>query len=193
LLHSCRKVFIFIQQTIAVLAKGNPEAGVKLYLEAALTADKFSGKDATGKEAFGQIAYEFISQSFALYEENSGDSKLQGRCVVAMIGTLLACRALTKEDYESLIMKAATYSAKMLKKSDQCEMVALCSHLFYVVGEGVSTREVKSCSFERVSNDTCGYLKPCSGCGNLQQPTTWTGMFKAGVEVGRRMYKCESS
>ena len=103
-------------------------------------ADKIGsndGKPATGQEAFGSIAYELISQSFALYEEHAGDSKLQSRCVVAMIGTLLACRSLSKEDYESLIMKTAQYSAKMLKKSDQCEMVASCSHLFYVVGEEV--------------------------------------------------------
>lgn len=145
-LYSCRKVFIFVQQTIASLAKGNPETGVKLYLEAALSADKFgsrNGKQGGGEDAFGSIAYEMISQSFALYEEHTGESKLQSRCIVAMIGTLLACRALSKDDYESLIMKTAQYAAKMLKKSDQCEMVAQCSYLFYVVGEGVSLYSTK--------------------------------------------------
>jgi vacuolar protein sorting-associated protein 35 len=138
-LTSCRKVFVFIQNTIAMLAKGNPEIGVKLYLEAALTADRFAtGDNKDDQTVFGPIAYEFISQSFVLYEEHSGDSKLQSRCIVSMVGTLLACRSLSKEDYESLIMKTAQYAAKMLKKSDQCEMVALCSQLFYVVGEGVS-------------------------------------------------------
>lgn len=119
------------------MSKGKPETGVKLYLESALTVDKLAskgGKQATGQDAFGSIAYEFISQSFALYEEHSGDSRLQSRCIVAMIGALLACRSLNKEDYESLIMKTAQYSAKMLKKPEQCAMVAQCSHLFYVVG-----------------------------------------------------------
>jgi vacuolar protein sorting-associated protein 35 len=122
-----------------MLAMGSPEVGVKLYLEAALTADRFASGDNkkyAGEDAFGQIAYELISQSFALYEEHSGDSQLQRRCIVSIVGTLLACRSLVKEDYESLIMKTAQYAAKMLKKPDQCEMVALCSHLFYVVGEG---------------------------------------------------------
>jgi vacuolar protein sorting-associated protein 35 len=32
-------------------------------------------------------------------------------------------------------MKASKYAAKMLKKPEQCEMVALCAHLFYVVGD----------------------------------------------------------
>lgn len=131
-------MFIFVQETIAALAKGKPETGVKLYLESALTVDKLASrgnKKATGQDAFGSIAYEFISQSFAVYEEHSGDSRLQSRCIVAMIGTLLDCRSLSKEDYESLIMKTAQYSAKMLKKPEQCAMVAQCAYLFYVVGK----------------------------------------------------------
>lgn len=121
------------------MSKGRPETGVKLYLESALTVDKLAvrgGKKAIGQDSFGSVAYEFISQAFSLYEEHAGDSRLQSRCIIAMIGTLLACRSLSKEDYESLIMKTAQYSAKMLKKPEQCAMVAQCSHLFYVVGEG---------------------------------------------------------
>jgi len=120
-----------------MMSRGKPETGMKLYLESALTVDKLASKGEKkghGQDAFGSIAYEFISQSFSLYEEHSGDSRLQSRCVVAVIGTLLACRSLSKEDYESLIMKATQYSAKMLKKPEQCAMVAQCSHLFYVVG-----------------------------------------------------------
>jgi vacuolar protein sorting-associated protein 35 len=128
---------IFTQQTIATLSKGKPETGIKLYLESALITDKLG---LLAKEEFGPISYEFISQSFSLYEENAGDSKLQSRCVKAIIGTLIACRCLSKEDYEGLIMKTAQYAAKMLKKPDQCEMVALCSNLFYLIGEDVSSR-----------------------------------------------------
>jgi vacuolar protein sorting-associated protein 35 len=117
----------------------NAEQGVKLYLEAATTADKL-GQAGDDKNDFGAIAYELISQAFALYEEQAGtDSAIQSRCVLAMIGTLLICRSVSTEDYEGLIMKASKYSAKMLKKPEQCEMVALCSHLFYVVGEDDAT------------------------------------------------------
>lgn len=129
-----------MQQTIASLAKVNPERGLKLYLEAALSADKLGASldNATAssdkQHIFGAISNELISQSFALYEEHAlADSRLQSPCVMAMIGTLLACRSLSTEDYESLIMKTSKYAAKMLKKPEQCEMVALCSHLFYVV------------------------------------------------------------
>lgn len=121
------------------MSKGRPEIGVKLYLESALTVDRLAlrgnDKRAVGQDSFPAVAYEFISQAFALYEEYAGDSRLQSRCIVAMIGTLLACRSLSKDDYESLIMKTAQYSAKMLKKPEQCAMVAQCSHLFYVVDD----------------------------------------------------------
>jgi len=134
---------VFVQQTITSLAKFSPEQGVKLYLEAATTADKLglgAGESGDQKSDFGAIAYELISQSFALYEEHAvTDSRLQARCVLAMIGTLLICRTLSKDDYEGLIMKASKYAAKMLKKPEQCEMVALCAHLFYVVGDDDAT------------------------------------------------------
>ena len=35
------------------------------------------------------------------------------------------------QDYDALITKTTQYAAKLLKKPDQCKMVALCSHLFY--------------------------------------------------------------
>jgi vacuolar protein sorting-associated protein 35 len=136
---TCRKVFVFIQQSIASYAKVNPEQGVKLYLEASTTADKL-GQAGDDKNDFGAITYELISQAMSLYEEHSAtNSSLQQRCVQAMIGALLICRSLSKDDYEGLIMKASKYAAKMLKKPEQCEMVALCAHLFYVVGDNDTT------------------------------------------------------
>jgi vacuolar protein sorting-associated protein 35 len=130
---SCRKLFVFLQKTIAMLAKSNPELGVRLYLQTAATADALA---ALGKrDEFRPIMYELISQAFTLYEDEIGDSKAQSRNIKLLIGTLLACRAMSNEEYESLIPKAAQYSAKLLKKPDQCQMVALCAHLFYRTGE----------------------------------------------------------
>jgi vacuolar protein sorting-associated protein 35 len=53
-----------------------------------------------------------------------------------MVGTLLALRSISKEDYESLITKTAQFSAKVMKKPDQCQLVALCAHLFYPASHG---------------------------------------------------------
>jgi vacuolar protein sorting-associated protein 35 len=119
-----------------MLAKTNPELGVKLYLQTAVAADNLAVQGKS--DEFRPIMYELISQAFALYEEEIGDSKAQSRNIKALIGTLMACRALSTEEYESLIPKAAQYSAKLLKKPDQCQMVALCAHLFYTTRDEVS-------------------------------------------------------
>ena len=134
---SYRKVFVFIQQIIASFAQTNPERGIKLYLEAALTADKLGSSLPEGndqRETFGSITYELFTQSFTLYEQHvMADTRIQRRCVTSVIGTLLACRSLGKKEYEGLIMKASKFAAKMIKKSEQCEMVTRCAHLFYNV------------------------------------------------------------
>lgn len=116
-----------------------------MYLEAALTADKLGasleGSDTTDeREIYGSIANEFFAQSCTLYEQHAMvDMKLQRPCVLALIGKLMACRSLGKDDYEGLIMKTSKYSAKIVKKTEQCEMVTLCSHLFYVIGNDGTT------------------------------------------------------
>jgi vacuolar protein sorting-associated protein 35 len=105
-------------------------------LEAALTADKLgAGSDADDeKEAYGTIANELLTLSFSTYEEQAlKDVRIQRPCVMSMIGTLMACRSLGKNDYEALIMTVSKFAAKMTKQSEQCEMVTRCSHLFYVL------------------------------------------------------------
>lgn len=49
-----------------------------------------------------------------------------------MVGALLGCRGFAEEDYDTLITKTTQYAAKLLKKPDQCRMVTMCSHLFWV-------------------------------------------------------------
>ncbi|CAB9498405.1 protein sorting-associated protein 35 [Seminavis robusta] len=132
---SCRKLFVFIQQTIAMVASSNVEMAFKLYLQAALTADRFAGsrKDPNPLllDTFGPMPYELITQAFVIFEQGIADSKVQHRCIVCIMSTLLECGSLSDEDYQGLVMKTAQYSAKMLKKSDQCTLVAQCSHLFF--------------------------------------------------------------
>ena len=135
-------MFVFVQQTIAYFAQCSPERGIKLYLEAALTADKLGASNdlADERETYGSIANELFSLSFNLYEERvMKDPRIQRSCLTSMIGTLLASRSLAKEDYEGLIMKTTKYGAKMVKQSEQCEMVTMCSHLFYVIDNDGTT------------------------------------------------------
>jgi len=107
-----------------------------------LTADKLgAGSDSDDeKEIYASIANELLSLSFALYEEQAPkDVRIQRPCVTSMIGTLMALRSLGKVDYEGLIMKVSKFAAKMVKQSDQCEMVTRCSHLFYVMDDDGTT------------------------------------------------------
>jgi vacuolar protein sorting-associated protein 35 len=119
-----------------MLGRSNSETGIKIYLEAALTADAFAVTTSAIAADFVPIAYEFVSQAYSLYEEAPTESKAQHRCISSMVGTLLALRSLSKEDYESLITKTAQFSAKVMKKPDQCQLVALCAHLFYPASLG---------------------------------------------------------
>ena len=160
-----------------MLAKSNPELGVKLYLQTAATADALA---ALGKrEEFGPIMYELISQAFTLYEDEIGDSKAQSRNIKLLIGTLLACQAMSNEEYESLIPKAAQYSAKLLKKPDQCQMVALCAHLFYRTGENVRMIAVCCCFADIVSYESL--LLTHTGRHNVSESATCIRMFAAGT------------
>jgi len=133
---NCRKLFVFLQETAAMIAQGDPELGFKLYLQIASVADRCAiaanavGKTEEGSE-YSAIAYEIMAQAFLLYEDEVSDSKAQQRSIVSMVGTLLACRTFEKDDYDALVTKTAQYAAKLLKKADQCKTVMLCAHLFY--------------------------------------------------------------
>lgn len=119
-----------------MLATSNIEMGFKLYLQAALIADRFAGSRKESSDlldVYGPMPYELISQAFALYEQHITDSRMQQRCVVCVMGTLLECRSLSDDDYQGLVTKTTQFSAKMLKKPDQCQLVSQCSHLFYPV------------------------------------------------------------
>ena len=133
---NCRKLFVFLQETIAVIAPSDAELGFKLYLQIACIADRCasaaygSSKAEEGPE-YSAIAYEIMAQALLLYEDDISDSKAQQRSIQSMVGTLLSCRTFEKDDYEALVTKTAQYAAKLLKKADQCKTVMLCAHLFY--------------------------------------------------------------
>jgi len=133
-----RKVFHFIIEIVnAISASGHPEIALKLFLMAAKSADECAGiASAHGNMAgsiapFQAIAYEFMKEALILYETDITDSKTQVRVLKAMIGTLLNCGNFSAEDLDNVMTKLCQYSNKLLKKPDQCQMVALCSHLFW--------------------------------------------------------------
>ena len=151
--HSCRKIFVFLQSTVAMVAKGYPELGVNLYIDLALAADGLAVNDKGRNDSntFTQIAYELMTQGILLHEEDISDAKSQERSVIKIIGALIAFETLSNDEYERLITKAAQFSAKLVRKQEQCRMVALCAHLFYPgVSFGVDSIPKLSCIFSNL-------------------------------------------
>ncbi|KAA3467091.1 vacuolar protein sorting-associated protein 35B-like isoform X1 [Gossypium australe] len=113
------KIFQLLTQIIESLsAVPSPELALRLYLQCAESA-RFLMKQAANGCDIEHVAYEFFTQAFVLYEEEIADSKAQVTAIHLIIGTLQR-------------MNVFGYSARLLKKADQCRAVYACSHLFWV-------------------------------------------------------------
>uniref|UniRef100_A0A1D1YWX6 Vacuolar protein sorting-associated protein 35 n=1 Tax=Anthurium amnicola TaxID=1678845 RepID=A0A1D1YWX6_9ARAE len=119
-----KKIFQILNQTIEALSTvPSPELAIRLYLQCAEAANDCD---------LEPVAYEFFTQAFILYEEEVADSKAQITAIHLIIGTLQRMNIFGVENRDTLTHKATGYSAKLLKKPDQCRAVYACSHLFWV-------------------------------------------------------------
>ncbi|KAK3007707.1 hypothetical protein RJ639_015052 [Escallonia herrerae] len=119
-----KKIFQLLNQTIESLSSiPFPELALRLYLQCAEAANDCD---------IEPVAYEFFTQAFVLYEEEVADSKAQVTAIHLIIGTLQKMNVFGVENRDTLTHKATGYSAKLLKKPDQCRAVYACSHLFWV-------------------------------------------------------------
>ena len=59
------------------------------------------------------------------------DSKAQVTALQLIVGSLQRCTVFGTENRAALVHKATGYSAKLLKKPDQCRAVYMCAHLFW--------------------------------------------------------------
>ena len=136
--YSARTILVLVQETIDLIAKHDPEKGLKLYVEASAYADRNAttkplDNDGTDMAA---VSYELLRLAMTLYEDRIIDVKCQCRCITSFSGTILALKSVSKENYESLITRTAQFSAKIALKPEQCQLVALCAHLFYPADNG---------------------------------------------------------
>ncbi|KAH9759178.1 vacuolar protein sorting-associated protein 35B [Citrus sinensis] len=119
-----KKIFQLLNQTIeTLLSVPSPEMALRLYLQCAEAANDCD---------LEPVAYEFFTQAFMLYEEEIADSKAQVTAIHLIIGTLQRISVFGVENRDTLTHKATGYSARLLKKPDQCRAVYACSHLFWV-------------------------------------------------------------
>ncbi|KAL1542893.1 Vacuolar protein sorting-associated protein 35B [Salvia divinorum] len=119
-----KKIFQLLNQIIETLSVvPAPELALRLYLQCAEAANDCD---------LEPVAYDFFTQAFVLYEEEVADSKAQVTAIHLIIGTLQRVNVFGVENRDTLTHKATGYSAKLLKKPDQCRAVYACSHLFWV-------------------------------------------------------------
>lgn len=121
---SPKKIFQLLNQTIEALSiVPAPELALRLYLQCAEAANDCD---------LEPVAYEFFTQAYILYEEEVSDSKAQVTALHLIVGTLQRMHVFGVENRDTLTHKATGYSAKLLKKPDQCRAVYGCAHLFWV-------------------------------------------------------------
>ncbi|KAK6245583.1 hypothetical protein SCA6_008673 [Theobroma cacao] len=119
-----KKIFQLLNQIIEDLSNvPSPELALRLSLQCAEAANDCD---------LEHVAYEFFTQAFVLYEEEIADSKAQVTAIHLIIGTLQRMNVFGVENRDTLTHKATGYSARLLKKPDQCRAVYACSHLFWV-------------------------------------------------------------
>ncbi|XVF35937.1 hypothetical protein REPUB_Repub19eG0014900 [Reevesia pubescens] len=119
-----KKIFQLLTEIVEALsAVPSPELALRLYLQCA---------EAANDTDLEHVAYEYFTQAFVLYEEEIADSKAQVTAIHLIIGTLQRMNVFGVENRDTLTHKATGYSARLLKKPDQCRAVYACSHLFWV-------------------------------------------------------------
>lgn len=143
-------LYRFIHQTLSQLyTRVNPGAA-ELTLRFFVSSGQIA--DQTGFEEF---AYEFFAQAFTIYEDSISDSRAQFQAVCIIAGALQSTRGFGKENYDTLITKAALHGSKLLKKPDQCRAVYLASHLWWTVEIPGKEEDPKN-----VSTRKCADLQP---------------------------------
>ncbi|KAG6775677.1 hypothetical protein POTOM_019166 [Populus tomentosa] len=131
---SPKKIFQLLNQTIEALSiVPAPELALRLYLQCAEVHELGTAVYLAANDCdLEPVAYEFFTQAYILYEEEVSDSKAQVTALHLIIGTLQRMHVFGVENRDTLTHKATGYSAKLLKKPDQCRAVYGCAHLFWV-------------------------------------------------------------
>eukprot|EP00775_Hariotina_reticulata_P005657 gene5657-5896_t len=75
------------------------------------------------------LTYEFFEQAFTLYEESVADSRHKVTALHAIVGTLHRCYVFSSDNRDALTQSVISYSAKLLKRADQCRAACSASHL----------------------------------------------------------------
>ena len=121
-------LYRFMHQTLTQLytrvSPSSAELCLRLFVACGQIADQCN---------FEEFAYEFYAQAFTIYEDSISDSRAQFQAVCILASALQTTRNFSRENYDTLITKAALHGSKLLKKPDQCRAVYLASHLWWAI------------------------------------------------------------
>ena len=124
-----------------VTATGVPDLCLRLFVSCGQVASQCENED---------VAYEYFAQAFTIYEESISDSRSQFQAICIIAGALAGCSdRFGRENYDTLITKAALHGSKLLKKPDQCRSVYLASHLWWAVEKAERPEGAKEVMFQR--------------------------------------------
>ena len=115
------KLLSFVATMVATLKPLAPSLTLRLHLLASSVADS------VGEEG---DAYEFMTQAFTTYEEDISDSRAQLAAVTLASATLHHTSVFSEDSYATLATQTTQYSARLLKKPDQCRAVTKAALLF---------------------------------------------------------------
>ncbi|CDW58167.1 Vacuolar protein sorting associated protein 35 [Trichuris trichiura] len=140
--EKAKAIFQFIHQTICSLLNETESASLpfRLFLQSALVIDTIPIENRE------MLAYEFLSQAFAVYEEEISDSRAQLAAIILITGTLQKTSCFSEENHEPLRTQCLLSAGKLFKKPDQCRAVISCAHLFWsgqIAGQSDRMRQSK--------------------------------------------------
>ena len=124
-----KQIFKYVARCISDLfnicgsSSGGTDLVYKMNLASASLADQLS---------LEEIAYNFFSEAFTVFEESLSDARSQWQALVSMAQALQKTRSLHVENYYSnLAVRTTLHGSKLLRKQDQCRAVYACSHLWW--------------------------------------------------------------
>ncbi|CAG9316635.1 unnamed protein product [Blepharisma stoltei] len=125
-INAIDSILKIMAEIIKKIFKIDPESSLKYHLQCMQAINSLKSK-----AEFEQYAFEFVSQAFRVYFDEFANSRSKFSAISMIAGTLVGSNCFEEENFDTLVFKCTQFSARQLKKADQCKGVAICTHLFY--------------------------------------------------------------
>lgn len=120
------KIFKQVHELIQLVQQQYPELTLRLYLQATEAINRIPNY-----QELEELAYEFMSQSLIIYQEELGDSEAKFAAINLILATLYNLVCFGHENYDTLVSNAVSCCSKLLKKPSQCEALTFASNLYF--------------------------------------------------------------